>query len=78
MLKLKFIKSLSENQALLSNLQQDQFFVASFANVVYSGPEVLVFPANKDGAIQDWIEVGGGKGYKSIIDFLNSSQLLKP
>ena len=41
----------------------DSHFVVSSVNVRGSGPETLVFPADKDGEILDWIEVAGGKRY---------------
>jgi len=46
-------------------------YVASFANVPYSGPEVLVFPATPNGSITDWIEEDGGRGYTSLQHFLS-------
>lgn len=46
------------------------YFVASFSDVPHSGPEVLVFPSDSEGNITDWIEVGGGRGYTSLADFI--------
>jgi len=39
-----------------------KFYVASHANVPFSGPETLVFPADADGEITSWGEVAGGRG----------------
>jgi len=50
-------------------------YVASFSNVPYSGPEVLVFPATPNGSITDWMEVDGGPGYTSLQDFLSQAIL---
>jgi len=47
-----------------------KYFLASFADVPFAGVEVLVFPADKNGAVKDWGEVDGGRGYKSLAEFL--------
>lgn len=36
--------------------------VVSAVVVPYSGPEVLILPALPDGAIADWLEMGGHRG----------------
>jgi hypothetical protein len=40
----------------------DEYFVVSSANIPFSGFETLVFPADAEGEITDWIEVAGGRG----------------
>lgn len=70
----KFIQHLNTRQALIT--KNREFFVASFSDVPFSGPEVLVFPANRDGKITDWGEVDGGRGYKSLSEFLHENVTL--
>lgn len=41
----------------------DGTYVAVSAIDTYSGPETLVFPADEDGDVTDWGEIGGGRGY---------------
>jgi inosine/xanthosine triphosphate pyrophosphatase family protein len=65
----KLVKFLSTYKAILE--QNGNTYVASFADVPYSGPEVLVFPATAEGSITDWSEVDGGRGYSSLQDFLS-------
>lgn len=67
-MRYKLVKFLSMDKAVLEN--QNEYYVASFADVPRSGPEVLVFPADKNGAIMDYGEVDGGPGYKSLSDFI--------
>lgn len=64
----KFIRTISESQALISKM--GKFFVASYSDVPFSGPEVLVFPSDSSGKIMDWGEVDGGRGYQSLESFL--------
>jgi hypothetical protein len=66
-----FVKNLNFRQALLQ--KGDEYFVASFADVSCSGPEVLVFPADSSGQITDWLEVDGGKGFYSLEEFLSGA-----
>lgn len=40
----------------------DDFFVVSSVNAPFSGPETLVFPADKHGNVTDWMQVAGGRG----------------
>ena len=65
----QFVRTLNDRQALLS--KDNEYFIASFADVYGSGPEVLVFPATEDGRVSDSGEVDGGRGYRSLQDFLN-------
>jgi hypothetical protein len=68
-MRYKLVKFLSMDKAVLKK-NKNEYYVASFADVPYSGPEVLVFPADKNGAIMDYGEVDGGPGYKSLSDFI--------
>ena len=43
-----------------------EYVVASGANVIFSGPETYIFPANKDGEVIDWGELDGS--FKGGID----------
>jgi hypothetical protein len=56
------------DKAIVRN--NDAYYVASFADVAHSGPEVLVFPSDKNGAIANYGEVDGGRGYKSLAEFI--------
>lgn len=55
-----FVRTLNERQALLS--RNGEFFVASESVPGLVATETLVFPANADGEITDWLEVDGEKG----------------
>lgn len=65
----KFIRLVNNRQALLT--KEGKHFIASFADVAGSGPEVLVFPATASGEVFDYLEVDGGRGYRSLQEFLN-------
>jgi len=67
----QFVKTLNVRQALLQKGRD--YFVASYANVPPSGPEVLVFPADENGEVTDWLEVDGGSHYASLNQFLNEN-----
>ena len=73
----KLVKFLSMDKAVLEN--KNNYYLASFADVPprHLGQgvprpctEVLVFSADKNGAVADWGEVDGGRGYKSLADFI--------
>jgi hypothetical protein len=68
----QFVRNLNDRQALIRK-GFGSYFVASFSDVPFSGPEVLVFPASIDGEITDWGEVDGGRGYRSLQDFLTEN-----
>jgi len=51
----------TQGPAYLWETSDGRFFVASEANVIFSGQEILVFPANEEGEIEDWLDVAGGK-----------------
>jgi hypothetical protein len=40
----------------------DEHFVVSSVVAPYTGAETLVFPADADGEVADWIDVAGGRG----------------
>lgn len=63
------VKFLNVNKAILRYCGET--YVASFADVGWSGPEVLVFKSDVDGNILDYIEVDGGRGYTSLQQFLS-------
>lgn len=67
-MRYKFVKFLSMDKAVLS--KNDEYFVVSFSSLSFAGPEVLVFPADKNGSIVDWGEIDGGRGYKSLAEFI--------
>jgi len=69
----RLIKFLDMDRAVLK--RNGKTYVASFADVHGSGPEVLVFPATTNGTITDWSEVDGGRGYTSLQDFLSQALL---
>lgn len=68
-MRYKLVKFLSMDKAVLES--KNGYYVASFADVPRSGPEVLVFSSDKNGTVADWGEVDGGPGYKSLADFLS-------
>lgn len=72
-MRYKLVKFISMDKAVLEN--KNEYYVASFADVPHSGPEVLVFPADKNGAIMDFGEVDGGPGYKNLCEFINEKCL---
>jgi hypothetical protein len=39
------------------------YVVASGVDAMFSGPETLIFPANKNGDVVDWGEIGGSRGF---------------
>lgn len=41
---------------------QEEYFVVSSVHALFTGFETLVFPANEDGEVTDWLEVAGGRG----------------
>ena len=65
----EFVKRLNDRQVLVKKTMF-HYFVVSFANVPFSGPEVLVFPAASDGKIINWGDVDGGRDYSSLEMFL--------
>lgn len=49
---------------------QGEYYIASATVVPYSGPEVLVFPANSNGEVTDWSEIVGGRGTLNHEEFI--------
>lgn len=68
MAKYRMVKFLNPDKAVLE--KNGKWFVASFADIPYSGPEVLVFPSTEDGRIEDWSEVDGRRGLNNLAEFL--------
>jgi hypothetical protein len=53
----------------------DKYFVVSGVNAMFSGWEVLVFPADEHGEVTSWSEVAGGRGItheEAIADLENT------
>lgn len=42
--------------------QAGRYYIASCTMAIFSGLETLIFPANENGEIESWTEVGGGRG----------------
>ena len=40
----------------------DEYFIVSGTTAMFTGWEVLVFPADEKGAVTNWGEVAGGRG----------------
>ena len=55
-----FVRQINDRQALLS--RNGEFFVASESVPGTVATETLVFPANAEGEITDWMEVDGKRG----------------
>ena len=64
----KMVKFLNMDKALLA--KNGKTFLASFSNVPFTGPEVLVFPCDAEGNITDSLDVDGGRGYQNLQEFL--------
>ena len=64
MMSVEFIKELEgwQGQACLVRGAPRKYFIVSSVDVMYSGPETLVFRAFKNGEVRDWAEVAGGRG----------------
>lgn len=68
-MKYNFVKFVSMDKAVLH--KNGNYFLASFSNVPYTGPEILVFPADKNGSVDDWGEVDGGRNYQNLAEFIS-------
>ena len=73
MAKYNIVKFQNLDKVILEH--QNRYFLASFSDVPYSGPEVLVFQSDEQGNVTDWIEVDGGRGYKSLAEFITNGGL---
>lgn len=69
MKKYTLVKFLSLDKAVLK--RSDGTYLASFADVPLSGPEVLVFPCDTEGYVDDYTVVDGRKGYRNLQEFLS-------
>lgn len=47
---------------LVKDTDTDEHFVVSGTDAAFTGWEVLVFPADAEGEVTNWIEVAGGRG----------------
>jgi len=77
-MKAKFIKDVSENFTGIAKLysvnppvkdyegNEYNYVVSSGTNVMFSGPETYVFPADENGNVLDWGELDGS--FKGSID----------
>lgn len=70
-MKYNFLKFMNLDKAILH--KEGNYYVASFADVPWSGPEVLVFPANRNGEISSMVEVDGARGYKNLSEFITEN-----
>lgn len=54
------------------DFEPTEYFIVSGVNAMFSGWEVLVFPSDKDGEVQSWAEVVGGRDidHETAIDWL--------
>jgi hypothetical protein len=66
--KYKLVRLTVRNKAIITD--GSGLFLASFADTSM-GPEVMVFPCDAYGVITDWLEIDGGRGYKSLQEFLD-------
>ena len=51
--------------------KDSELFLASYADTSVGG-EVMVFRCNAYGDVADWTDVDGGRGYKSLEEFLDN------
>jgi hypothetical protein len=68
-MRYNFVKFVNMDKAVLE--KNGNYFLASFANVPVSGPEILVFPADKNGCVTDWGEIDGGRSYENLAEFIS-------
>ena len=65
----KFIRFPARDKAILTD--GSELFLASFADVSSTGSEVMMFRCDAYGRVSDWNDVDGGRGYKSLQEFLD-------
>ena len=60
---------------LLKDVETGDFYVASGVNAMYTGWEVLVFPADERGEITSYGDVAGGRGitYEDAVESLEQA-----
>lgn len=59
---------------LVRDTLTDKHYVVSSVMAPYTGYETLVFRADKDGNVTDWLEVAGGQGLsreQALVDLLD-------
>ena len=58
--------------ARLVRAEDGRYFIVSGVDALFTGWEVLVFPADKEGEVTDWLETTGGRGitHEEAIDML--------
>lgn len=67
----------SSGRVLMRDRQTDKFYLMSWADVPFSGQEILVFPADAKGEVTSWLDVAGGRGItwmeaaQSLFDYVN-------
>lgn len=52
--------------------EDTNYVVVSAANVLYSGPETYIFPADKDGEVLSWAELSGS--FRGAMDHAQALQ----
>jgi hypothetical protein len=69
----KIVKELDGFNGAACLIEHDgNFYVVSSVHAMFTGFETLIFPADKEGYIERWTEVGGGRGIgreEAIRDF---------
>lgn len=65
----KFIRFPAQNKAILTD--GSELFLASFVDVNNARSEVGIFRCDAYGRVSDWNDVDGGRGYKSLQEFLD-------
>lgn len=55
----KLSKAVQYREAYDKPPLETNYVIVSAANVIFSGPETYIFPADKDGTILDWLELSG-------------------
>ena len=67
----------SSGRVLMRDRQTDKFYLMSWADVPFSGQEILVFPADAQGEVTSWLNVAGGRGItwmeavQSLFDYVS-------
>ena len=56
------MKIINKNNKKALIYYNNEFYIVSETVVPFTGLETLIFPADAEGTITNWIEVGGGKG----------------
>ena len=56
------MKIINKNNKKALIYYNNEFYIVSETVVPFTGLETLIFTADAEGAITNWIQVGGGKG----------------